>query len=126
MIFVFDVVSRNVVNPIEKNCDFNMFISKIFNPSGWTSKYFNNFRLYSKRNTNPATRTWDLISREVPGYFGHNSKPSSYPEHVDIVIIGGGFIGSAAAYSLKLRAAQGLSIVVIEKDMSVSNSLRLF
>ncbi|XP_015120491.1 FAD-dependent oxidoreductase domain-containing protein 1 isoform X2 [Diachasma alloeum] len=39
-----------------------------------------------------------------------------YPSHVDVVVIGGGAIGSSIAYWLKKMSNGGLSVVVIEKD----------
>lgn len=39
-----------------------------------------------------------------------------FPSHCDVVIIGGGAIGSSAAYYLKQRAREGLRVVVVEKD----------
>lgn len=41
-----------------------------------------------------------------------------FPNHVDVVIIGGGAIGSSIAYFLKERARHGLRIAVIEKDLT--------
>ncbi|XP_046398914.1 FAD-dependent oxidoreductase domain-containing protein 1-like [Ischnura elegans] len=38
------------------------------------------------------------------------------PQHCDIVIIGGGVIGSSIAYWLKRKALRGLNIVVLEKE----------
>ncbi|KPJ11772.1 hypothetical protein RR48_08078 [Papilio machaon] len=49
-----------------------------------------------------------------------NKKSAIYPEHADVVIIGGGFIGSSVGYWLKTRAGSGLSVVVLEKDLSYS------
>lgn len=43
------------------------------------------------------------------------------PNHCDILIVGGGVIGSSIAYWLKKRALNGLSVVVLEKDPSVIN-----
>ena len=42
-----------------------------------------------------------------------------FPEHVDILIVGGGGVGASIAYNLKERARDGLRIAVLEKDRSV-------
>ncbi|XP_049888086.1 FAD-dependent oxidoreductase domain-containing protein 1-like [Pectinophora gossypiella] len=70
---------------------------------------------------NPFRKTWSVISKEIPVLFGLNKKPTIYPEHADVVVIGGGFIGSAVAYWLKQRTGEGLSVVVFEKDPSYNN-----
>ncbi|XP_018794245.1 PREDICTED: FAD-dependent oxidoreductase domain-containing protein 1 [Bactrocera latifrons] len=43
---------------------------------------------------------------------------NEFQTHCDVLIIGGGGVGSAAAYWLKKKARQGLNVVVIEKDFS--------
>ncbi|XP_054284014.1 FAD-dependent oxidoreductase domain-containing protein 1-like isoform X1 [Macrosteles quadrilineatus] len=43
------------------------------------------------------------------------------PNHCDVLIVGGGVIGSSIAYWLKKRALNGLSVIVLEKDPSVIN-----
>lgn len=43
-----------------------------------------------------------------------------FPNHCDVVIIGGGAIGSAAAYWCKKILRGSLRVVVVEKDPSVS------
>lgn len=78
------------------------------------------YRNYSKDTKNPFTRTWSVLSKEVPVFFGLNKKEVVYPEHADVVIIGGGFIGTAVAYWLKVKAGEGLAVVVIENDPMVS------
>lgn len=78
------------------------------------------YRSYSKDNKNPFKRTWSILSKEVPVFLGLNKKEVVYPEHADVVIIGGGFIGTAVAYWLKVKAGEGLAVVVIENDPLVS------
>jgi NADPH-dependent 2,4-dienoyl-CoA reductase/sulfur reductase-like enzyme len=46
-----------------------------------------------------------------------------FPEHCDVVIIGGGAVGSSIAYWLKQRAPNALAITVIEKDPSVNQNI---
>lgn len=45
-----------------------------------------------------------------------------FQTHCDVLIIGGGGVGSAAAYWLKKKARQGLNVVVIEKDFAHLNT----
>lgn len=53
----------------------------------------------------------------------NNLKPKHwFPNYCDILIVGGGVIGSSIAYWLQQRALNGLHIVVVEKDPSVINS----
>ncbi|PNF23904.1 FAD-dependent oxidoreductase domain-containing protein 1 [Cryptotermes secundus] len=45
-----------------------------------------------------------------------------FPEHCDIVIIGGGAMGSSIAYWLKQRAPNAITVTVIEKDPSYAEA----
>ncbi|XP_047987213.1 FAD-dependent oxidoreductase domain-containing protein 1-like [Leguminivora glycinivorella] len=87
-----------------------MITSKVFH------RGFSKYGFLCSESKNPFKRTWDTISKELPALFGLNNKISNYPEHADIVIIGGGYIGSSVAYWLKTKASHGLSVVVLEKD----------
>ncbi|CAG9099655.1 hypothetical protein JYU34_002666 [Plutella xylostella] len=80
-------------------------------------KTLSNFRQYSKtiKQKHPLRKTLDIIKGDFPSVFG---KKDNYLEHADIVIIGGGIIGSSIAYWLKTRAGRGLSVAVIEKDLT--------
>ena len=42
-----------------------------------------------------------------------------FPNHTDLVIVGGGVMGCAAAYFVKQKCGKDFRIVVVEKDFSV-------
>lgn len=44
-----------------------------------------------------------------------------FQTHCDVLVIGGGGVGSSIAYWLKKRARDGLNVVVLEKDPTVSH-----
>ncbi|XP_013200530.1 FAD-dependent oxidoreductase domain-containing protein 1 isoform X2 [Amyelois transitella] len=75
------------------------------------------FRNYSN-DVNPLSRTVRVVTNGIAEFFGMNKTASVYPTHADIVIIGGGYIGSAVAHALKTRAGEGLSVIVLEKDLT--------
>lgn len=76
---------------------------------------------FASNQVNPMTKTWKILSREIPATFGFGEAEVVYPEHADVVIVGGGFIGASAAYWLKTRAVHGLNVVVIDRDTAVSD-----
>lgn len=73
----------------------------------------------------PISRTINILKRDVkslPRVFGFKTDDDGYifPTHCDVVIIGGGAIGSSIAFWLKEKAREGLRVVVVEKDKTVS------
>lgn len=48
------------------------------------------------------------------------TETTEFQTHCDVLIIGGGGIGSSIAYWLKKRAFSGLNVVVLEKDPTVA------
>lgn len=48
-----------------------------------------------------------------------------FQTHCDVVVIGGGGVGSSVAFWLKERARDGLNVVVVERDPTVSICLIL-
>lgn len=48
--------------------------------------------------------------------------PDEFQTHCDVLVIGGGGIGSSIAYWLKEKARDGLNVVVVEKDDTVSGA----
>lgn len=69
---------------------------------------------------NPIQRTIDAITGDIKNKFLNSNTKSPPPEHADVVIIGGGYLGSSGAYWLKTRAGEGLNVVVLEKQFDVS------
>lgn len=75
---------------------------------------------------NPISRTFrilreDLTRKKKSVVNRSDELTNLFPSHADIVIIGGGAVGSSVAYWLKEKTnAHALRIVVLEKDPSVS------
>nr|CAD7438120.1 unnamed protein product [Timema bartmani] len=85
------------------------------------SRCFSNYG--PPQSENPFSRTLNILSNDI-----RNAKsklfndgvdiPHQFPSHCDVIVIGGGVVGSSIAYWLKEKAGQGLSVVVVEKDPS--------
>lgn len=74
----------------------------------------------------PISRALKILRNDMkslPNFVGlrpPDDREAIYPEHVDILVIGGSTMGSSCAYWLKEKARDGLRIVVIEKDSTVN------
>ncbi|XP_076066894.1 FAD-dependent oxidoreductase domain-containing protein 1-like [Oratosquilla oratoria] len=85
---------------------------------------------YREHYENPFLKTLGVMKDDVKGFLKNiknmgqeeeDATPAKiFSEHCDVLIIGGGAIGSSIAYHLKERALGGLHIVVIEKDPTYS------
>lgn len=77
---------------------------------------------------NPYYRTLRILRNDLKLLNFHNKENRStalsvFPRYADIVIIGGGAIGSSIAYFLKHKTGiKGVNVVVVEKDQTVSFS----
>lgn len=65
-----------------------------------------------------ATMFKHVLMGDGPGY----PEDPIFPSHCDVVIVGGGAMGSSIAYHLKERARDGLRIVVLEQDSTYSKA----
>lgn len=81
----------------------------------------------SSDTEDPIQRTWRIIKSDIKrgvqklnDPFQEYHENSIFPEHCDVLIVGGGIMGSSIAYWLKQRALDGLRVVVVEKDTTVN------
>lgn len=86
-----------------------------FKPENPITRTLNAFKYDFKRITNRFTKSKEEESLEDNT---EGAVPYTFPQHCDVVVIGGGAVGSAIAYWIKRRALEGLRVVVIEKDPS--------
>lgn len=92
---------------------------------------------WNVKQLNPIERTMNILKGDFKGIFGRNSAKDDaewnkeldkftgngnekpFQTHCDVLIVGGGGMGSSIAYWLKKEARQGLNVVVVEKDPMV-------
>ena len=72
---------------------------------------------------NPFDRTLKILKHDLKSLVDYSQPPLlEFGSHVDIVILGGGIMGSSIAYWLKQRVPrEAISVTVVEKDPSVRN-----
>lgn len=70
---------------------------------------------------NPISRTVGIIKKDVEAMFspskgGVDRNMPSISTHCDVLVVGGGVIGSSIAYWLKQRTPKAINVVVVERD----------
>lgn len=66
-----------------------------------------------------ATYEKPVEQLDIRDFANKQTETTEFQSHCDVLIIGGGGIGSSIAYWLKKRAFSGLNVVVLEKDPTV-------
>lgn len=94
------------------------------------SKQPSNFYDPDAIHENPIERCKRFIKRDLNDLWKLANDPFNqyednkiFPKTVDILIVGGGVIGSSIAYWLQNKCRDGISIAVVEKDLSVNKSV---
>lgn len=70
-------------------------------------------------------KTFNIFRDEFRSYFkanGSEVKEPPFPEEIDILVVGGGIMGSSVAYWLKQRAPESFSLAVLERDLTYTRS----
>ncbi|KAK8772141.1 FAD-dependent oxidoreductase domain-containing protein 1-like [Amblyomma americanum] len=73
----------------------------------------------------PERRVFNIFRDEFRGYFkpkGSEVPEPLFPKEVDILVVGGGIMGSSVAYWLKQRAPESFSLAVLERDLTYTRS----
>lgn len=70
---------------------------------------------FTQKSTKEEGRVKKLITSLTPPV-----KEAIWPGHCDVLVIGGGAVGSSIAYHLKENGTDGVNVVVLEKDPTVS------
>lgn len=97
---------------------------------GSTPKRPDNYYDPDAINENPLERCKRFVKRDINQIvqivndpFNEYQDDKIFPKTVDILIVGGGVIGSSIAYWLQNKCRDGLKIAVLEKDLSVNKTV---
>lgn len=62
------------------------------------------------------------IVKAINDPFGEYEDKKIFPKTVDVLIVGGGVIGSSIAYWIQNKCRDGITIAVVEKDSTVNET----
>ncbi|XP_005181588.2 FAD-dependent oxidoreductase domain-containing protein 1 [Musca domestica] len=100
-----DPQAPNEENPMSRT--FNILKTDL---NKFTDKFKSN-----KTSTQEEISDEEKLKR-FEGCSSHDGPQDIFQTHCDVLVIGGGGVGSSVAYWLKQRARDGLNVVVVERD----------
>lgn len=68
------------------------------------------------KKQNPSPTRYGAPVETIDHFIQNRENVTMFQSHCDVLVIGGGGIGSSIAYWLKQRAQDGLNVIVVEKD----------
>lgn len=61
-------------------------------------------------------KTYEIPIEKIDYFIQNRESQTLFQHHCDVLVIGGGGIGSSIAYWIKRKASEGVNVVVVEKD----------
>lgn len=123
-----DEKSKSPKNPEQDNNPIGKTVKLITDDLKRIAKSIRSYDIFSK-SFNTSKTLKDSPSSPNDGleeYGPRYSHEDIFPTHCDVAIIGGGGVGASVAYWLKEKARDGLNVVVLERDPTVSRIAAIF
>lgn len=67
-------------------------------------------------------RTHEIPIEQIDYFIQNREQQTLFQHHCDVLVIGGGAIGSSIAYWIKKKASEGINVVVVERDATYSEA----
>jgi FAD-dependent oxidoreductase domain-containing protein 1 len=68
------------------------------------------------RFSDARKKPYEVPIKQIDYFIQNRERQTLFQHHCDVLVIGGGAIGSSAAYWLKQKGADGINVVVVERD----------
>lgn len=118
--------ARKVGSIVRHNFQLGLCVRFKHGPPSKRSNYYDPDAIHE----HPMERVKRFVKRDINDFIKQINDPFKeymddkvFPKTVDILIIGGGAIGSSIAYWIQNKCRDGITIAVVEKDLSVNKTI---